>query len=150
MVRVLLPCCTSAQLRMGCLIRSTTPRERGPRYCSMRTSFCLEEGIHCGMDLHKLNRKEPKVGLTRAVTFSHWLLNATSCPMSSSPRAPLLLVLQSTKYRKAQSINRLCLHDSFSRLMQQSIRIFEDEAVVLYGGGCAAYDGRLAAERRVV
>ena len=41
--------------------------------------------------------------------------------------------------------------------MQQSIRIFEDEAEVVYGVVqslppplCAAYDGRLAAERRVV
>ena len=41
--------------------------------------------------------------------------------------------------------------------MQQSIRIFEDEAEVVCGVVqslppplCAAYDGRLAAERRVV
>ena len=37
---------------------------------------------------------EPDVRLARVVTFSYWPSILPSCPMSSSPRAPLLLVSQ--------------------------------------------------------
>ena len=83
-VRAFLPHCTRAQHGVSDWVENASVA---------RTEIMLQAEELLPGRMHSLVG-EPDVRLTQVVMFSYWPSILPSCPMSSSPRAPLLLVSQ--------------------------------------------------------